>query len=179
MRQSETLKLNNLGFWWLAAWPTATPSHAKPNCQMPSISLECPIVFIWFSIDILRWSLEWIWQELKNVYQITHRGKGFLSIVDIKWDSSTMSATSEYKAYCAKIIGNLKPIDTVVKWETQPCKLIRLFLLLSKTTSWCPSFNLLIIDCQQKSGRSMAHTWRMKSSWWISSQIFSPTLQRC
>ena len=62
-------------------------------------------------------SLEWIWQELKNVYQITHRGKDFLSIVDIKWDSSTMSATSVYNAYRAKIIENLKPKDTVVKWK--------------------------------------------------------------
>ena len=29
-------------------------------------------------------SFEWIWQEIKNIYQITHRGKDFLNIVDIK-----------------------------------------------------------------------------------------------
>ena len=31
-------------------------------------------------------SLDWIWKELKNLYQITHVGKDFLNIVDIKYD---------------------------------------------------------------------------------------------
>merc|ERR1711973_869151 len=37
-------------------------------------------------------SLQWIWDELKNVYQITHVGKDFLNIVDIKFDPDTMTA---------------------------------------------------------------------------------------
>ena len=62
-------------------------------------------------------SLEWIWQEMKNIYKITHCGKDFLNIVDIKWDASTMSATTVYNAYRAKILENLKPKDTVLKWK--------------------------------------------------------------
>ena len=62
-------------------------------------------------------SFEWIWQEIKNIYQITHRGKDFLNIVDIKWDASTMTATSVYNAYRSKILENLKPKDTLIKWK--------------------------------------------------------------
>ena len=64
-------------------------------------------------------SLEWIWQEIKTVYQITHRGKDFLNIVDIKWDPDTMTASSVYNAYRAKILENLKPKETVLKWKSQ------------------------------------------------------------
>ena len=63
-------------------------------------------------------SLEWIWTELKNVYQITHVGKDFLNIVDIKYDPETMSASSIYNAYRAKIMENLKPKNTVIKWKS-------------------------------------------------------------
>ena len=62
-------------------------------------------------------SIDWIWNELKNVYQITHVGKDFLNIVDIKYDPDTMSASSIYNAYRAKIMENLKPKNTVVKWK--------------------------------------------------------------
>lgn len=62
-------------------------------------------------------SFEWIWQEIRNIYQITHRGKDFLNIVDIKWDPTTMSATTVYNAYRAKIIENLKPAGTKVTWK--------------------------------------------------------------
>ena len=63
-------------------------------------------------------SLDWIWKELKNLYQITHVGKDFLNIVDIKYDPETMSATSVYNQYRAKILENLKPKNTVIKWKS-------------------------------------------------------------
>ena len=62
-------------------------------------------------------SFEWIWQEIKNIYQITHRGKDFLNIVDLKWDPTTMSATTVYNAYRSKILENLKPQGTVLMWK--------------------------------------------------------------
>ena len=62
-------------------------------------------------------SLEWIWKELKNLYQITHVGKDFLNIVDIKYDPETMSASSVYNQYRAKILENLKPKNTIIKWK--------------------------------------------------------------
>ena len=64
-------------------------------------------------------SFEWIWNELKTVYQITSRGKDFLSIVDIKWDPTTTSAISVYNSYRAKILENLKPSGTHIKWKQQ------------------------------------------------------------
>ena len=62
-------------------------------------------------------SFDWIWNELKSIYQITHVGKDFLNIVDIKFDPSTMSATSVYNAYRSKILENLKPRGTTLKWK--------------------------------------------------------------
>ena len=62
-------------------------------------------------------SFEWIFNELKNIYQIVHVGKDFLNIVDIRFDASTMSATSVYNAYRSKIMENLKPKGTKVKWK--------------------------------------------------------------
>ena len=49
-------------------------------------------------------SLDWIWNELKGIYQIVHVGKDFLNIVDIKFDPTSMSATSVYNAYRSKIM---------------------------------------------------------------------------
>ena len=66
-------------------------------------------------------SLQWIWDELKNVYQITHVGKDFLNIVDIKFDPDTMTATSVYNAYRAKIMENLKPRHTIIHWKNNLC----------------------------------------------------------
>ena len=66
-------------------------------------------------------SLQWIWDELKNVYQITHVGKDFLNIVDIKFDPDSMTATSVYNAYRAKIMENLKPKHTVLHWKNNMC----------------------------------------------------------
>jgi hypothetical protein len=62
-------------------------------------------------------SLDWIWNELKSIYQIVHVGKDFLNIVDIKFDPSSMSATSVYHAYRSKILENLKPRGTTIKWK--------------------------------------------------------------
>jgi len=77
-------------------------------------------------------SLEWIWNELKNVYQITHVGKDFLNIVDIKYDPETMNATSIYNAYRAKILENLKPKNTIVKWKNN--------MLMKANESLTPTF---------------------------------------
>ena len=76
--------------------------------------------------------LEWIWNELKNVYQITHVGKDFLNIVDIKYDPETMNATSIYNAYRAKILENLKPKNTIIKWKNN--------MLLKTNESLTPTF---------------------------------------
>lgn len=62
-------------------------------------------------------SLQWIWDELKTIYQITSKGKDFLSIVDIKYDPTTMTAMSIYNSYRAKIMENLKPQGFKVKWK--------------------------------------------------------------
>ena len=62
-------------------------------------------------------SLDWIWNELKGIYQIVHVGKDFLNIVDIKFDPTTMSATTVYNAYRSKIMENLKPSGTTIKWK--------------------------------------------------------------
>ena len=63
-------------------------------------------------------SFNWIWNELKNIYQIVHVGKDFLNIVDIKFDSNSMSPTTVYNAYRSKIMENLKPKGTTVKWKS-------------------------------------------------------------
>ena len=63
-------------------------------------------------------SFNWIWNELKNIYQIVHVGKDFLNIVDIKFDANSMSATTVYNAYRSKIMENLKPKGTTVKWKS-------------------------------------------------------------
>ena len=64
-------------------------------------------------------SFEWIWNELRTVYQITSRGKDFLSIVEIKWDPTSTSAIAVYNSYRAKILENLKPAGTHIKWKQQ------------------------------------------------------------
>ncbi len=63
-------------------------------------------------------SFDWIWNELKSIYQIVHVGKDFLNIVDIKFDPNSMSATTVYNAYRSKIMENLKPKGTTVKWKS-------------------------------------------------------------
>ena len=77
-------------------------------------------------------SLDWIWTELKNIYQIVHVGKDFLNIVDIKYDPDTMSATTIYNAYRSKIMENLKPRDTTIQWKSN--------LVLTRNESLSPTF---------------------------------------
>ena len=77
-------------------------------------------------------SFEWIFSELKNIYQIVHVGKDFLNIVDIKFDSNSMSATTVYNAYRSKIMENLKPKGTTVKWKNN--------LTLSTQEALTPTF---------------------------------------
>ena len=62
-------------------------------------------------------SLQWIWNELQIIYQHTHKGKDFLSIVDIEWDPTKESAVTVYTAYRAKILENLKPAGTHIEWK--------------------------------------------------------------
>ena len=64
-------------------------------------------------------SLQWIWDELQTIYQHVHKGKDFLSIVDIDWDPSKGSAVTVYTAYRAKILENLKPAGTLIEWKNQ------------------------------------------------------------
>ena len=63
-------------------------------------------------------SFDWIWNELKSIYQIVHVGKDFLNIVDIKYDANSMSATTVYNAYRSKIMENLKPKGTTLSWKS-------------------------------------------------------------
>ena len=62
-------------------------------------------------------SLQWIWNELTLVYQHQHKGKDFLSIVDIEWNPPHTSAMTVYNSYRAKILENLKPRHTVLQWK--------------------------------------------------------------
>ena len=62
-------------------------------------------------------SLNWIWQELSLIYGHQHKGKDFLNIVDIEWNPPHTTPMSIYNNYRAKILENLKPAGTVLKWK--------------------------------------------------------------
>ena len=106
----------------------ATPAGQDTDADLPmrrkslhnflTITAGCCYKDHYMTILQQATSFEWIWQEIKSIYQITHRGKDFLNIVDIKWDPATMNATTVYNAYRAKIMENLKPKDTVVAWKS-------------------------------------------------------------
>ena len=106
----------------------ATPAGQDTDADLPmrrkslhnflTITAGCCYKDHYMTILQQATSFEWIWQEIKSIFQITHRGKDFLNIVDIKWDPATMNATTVYNAYRAKIMENLKPKDTVVAWKS-------------------------------------------------------------
>ena len=62
-------------------------------------------------------SLAWIWQELSQIYGHQHKGKDFLNIVDIEWNPPHTTPMSIYNNYRAKILENLKPAGTKIKWK--------------------------------------------------------------
>jgi hypothetical protein len=62
-------------------------------------------------------SLQWIWNKLQIIYQHEHKGKGFLSIVDIDWNPTNESAVTVYNTYRAKILENLKLAGTFIEWK--------------------------------------------------------------
>lgn len=62
-------------------------------------------------------SLKWIWSELQHAYQHQHKGKNFLNIIDIQWNSQETSPMSFYATYRAKILENLKPEGTHLQWK--------------------------------------------------------------
>lgn len=62
-------------------------------------------------------SLKWIWNELTVIYQHQHKGKEFLSIADIEYNPNNDTPLSLYNSYRAKILENLKPAGTVLKWK--------------------------------------------------------------
>ena len=90
-------------------------------------------------------SLKWIWEELTVIYHHQHKGKEFLTIVDLSYNPSEQSPLSFYNSYRAKILENLKPAGTTVKWKSN--------LVLPKAETISPTFEdhillttLLIID---------------------------------
>ena len=62
-------------------------------------------------------SLKWIWEELTLIYQHQHKGKEFLGIADLDYNPSENSPLSFYNSYRAKILENLKPAGTNIKWK--------------------------------------------------------------
>ena len=62
-------------------------------------------------------SLAWVWSELQHAYQHQHKGKNFLNIIDIQWNSQETSPMSFYTTYRAKILENLKPEGTTLQWK--------------------------------------------------------------
>ena len=62
-------------------------------------------------------SLKWIWNELTIIYQHQHKGKEFLSITDLEYNPSQHTPLSFYNSYRAKVMENLKPSGTTVKWK--------------------------------------------------------------
>ena len=90
-------------------------------------------------------SLKWIWEELTVIYHHQHKGKEFLTIADLQYNSSEQSPLSFYNSYRAKILENLKPSGTTVKWKSN--------MTLTKAETISPTFEdhillttLLIID---------------------------------
>ena len=90
-------------------------------------------------------SLKWIWEELTVIYHHQHKGKEFLTIADLSYDPSEQSPLSFYNSYRAKILENLKPAGTTVKWKSN--------LVMTKAETISPTFEdhillttLLIID---------------------------------
>lgn len=62
-------------------------------------------------------SLNWIWEELTIIYQHQHKGKEFLAIADLDYNPAEQSPISFCNSYRAKIMENLKPAGTTVKWK--------------------------------------------------------------
>ena len=62
-------------------------------------------------------SLKWIWDELTVIYQHQHKGKEFLSIASIDYKPDRDTALSFYTEYRSKIMENLKPAGTILKWK--------------------------------------------------------------
>ena len=90
-------------------------------------------------------SLKWIWEELTLIYQHQHKGKEFLSIADLEYNPSEYSPMSFYNSYRAKLLENMKPAGTVLKWKNN--------LTLKTAETISPTFEdhillttLLIID---------------------------------
>ena len=123
------------------------PKRRKQLNNFITITAGCCYKDHYMTVIEQSTSFEWIWTELKNIYQIVHVGKDFLNIVDIKFDATTMSATSVYNAYRSKIMENLKPKGTTVKWKNN--------LLLRSPEALTPTFEdhillsvLQLIDCR-------------------------------
>ena len=82
-------------------------------------------------------SFKWIWNELQIIYQHQHKGKEFLSIADMEYKSDQDSPLSFYNSYRAKVLENLKPAGTVVKWKNGK--------VLTQAESISPTFEDLIL----------------------------------
>ena len=63
-------------------------------------------------------SIQWIYNEMKILYQLENKGKDFVNIVNMKFNPATDSAITFYNDYRAKIIENLQPAGTKLQWKT-------------------------------------------------------------
>ena len=62
-------------------------------------------------------SLQWIYGNLRSDYDIQKKGIHFFNILDIKYDSTTMTPVSFYNQYRALIVNNLGKNGDVIKYR--------------------------------------------------------------
>ena len=96
---------------------TALPKRRRQLNNFLTIIAGCCSKDQYMHIIKQATSLKWIWNELTLVYQHQHKGKDFLSIIDIEWNPPHTSAMTVYNSYRAKVMENLKPKNTVLQWK--------------------------------------------------------------
>ena len=96
---------------------TALPKRRRQLNNFLTIIAGCCSKDQYMHIIKQATSLKWIWNELTLIYQHQHKGKDFLSIIDIEWNPPHTSAMTVYNSYRAKVMENLKPKNTVLQWK--------------------------------------------------------------
>ena len=62
-------------------------------------------------------SFQWIWDQLTTIYQHKHQGKEFFTLSNLEYSPETDSPLSFYTSYRARILENMKPAGTTIKWQ--------------------------------------------------------------
>ena len=63
-------------------------------------------------------SLEWVFNKLREDYDIRRKGIHFLNIIDLQYDATTMTPTGFYNTYRSHFINNLRKTGDVVAWKS-------------------------------------------------------------